>query len=99
MSRTSISSLLAATPACARDCLDCVDERKAVQKIESTFAKLDEDRARFGTPFRPAPGSPLAVDDRRWASSPLSQHAWTSVSYTHLRAHETDSYLVCRLLL
>src|SRR5665647_1866138 len=24
--------------------------------------------------------------------------AWT-VSYTHLRAHETDSYLVCRLLL
>src|SRR5680860_1582414 len=22
-----------------------------------------------------------------------------SVSYTHLRAHETDSYLVCRLLL
>src|SRR5664279_2528358 len=23
----------------------------------------------------------------------------TSVSYTHLRAHETDSYIVCRLLL
>src|SRR5664279_4425355 len=23
----------------------------------------------------------------------------TAVSYTHLRAHETDSYLVCRLLL
>ena len=22
-----------------------------------------------------------------------------TVSYTHLRAHETDSYLVCRLLL
>src|SRR5665647_3879312 len=27
------------------------------------------------------------------------QHAVSSVSYTHLRAHETDSYLVCRLLL
>ena len=27
-------------------------------------------------------------------------NAWTgTVSYTHLRAHETDSYLVCRLLL
>src|SRR5664279_4061706 len=26
-------------------------------------------------------------------------HAITPVSYTHLRAHETDSYLVCRLLL
>ena len=25
--------------------------------------------------------------------------ATDSVSYTHLRAHETDSYLVCRLLL
>src|SRR5665647_3830646 len=24
---------------------------------------------------------------------------WIPVSYTHLRAHETDSYLVCRLLL
>src|SRR5680860_513685 len=23
---------------------------------------------------------------------------WQPVSYTHLRAHETDSYLVCRLL-
>src|SRR5665647_791123 len=32
----------------------------------------------------------------------LSQHGQgsvRSVSYTHLRAHETDSYLVCRLLL
>src|SRR5680860_1848828 len=26
-------------------------------------------------------------------------HRGGSVSYTHLRAHETDSYLVCRLLL
>src|SRR5664279_5825115 len=31
----------------------------------------------------------------RWRSRPQHQ----SVSYTHLRAHETDSYLVCRLLL
>src|SRR5680860_1753779 len=26
-------------------------------------------------------------------------HGMKAVSYTHLRAHETDSYLVCRLLL
>src|SRR5680860_1621918 len=26
-------------------------------------------------------------------------HRLAAVSYTHLRAHETDSYLVCRLLL
>src|SRR5680860_1623017 len=30
---------------------------------------------------------------------PLSTDEGTPVSYTHLRAHETDSYLVCRLLL
>src|SRR5680860_1772734 len=28
----------------------------------------------------------------------FSRRVWP-VSYTHLRAHETDSYLVCRLLL
>src|SRR5680860_1614436 len=28
-----------------------------------------------------------------------SRSALSPVSYTHLRAHETDSYLVCRLLL
>ena len=27
------------------------------------------------------------------------KYTQTPVSYTHLRAHETDSYLVCRLLL
>src|SRR5664279_4451592 len=32
-------------------------------------------------------------------SSPRDQTISISVSYTHLRAHETDSYLVCRLLL
>src|SRR5665647_1041463 len=31
--------------------------------------------------------------------SDLSFRFSGSVSYTHLRAHETDSYLVCRLLL
>src|SRR5680860_1006811 len=29
----------------------------------------------------------------------LGTLSWEAVSYTHLRAHETDSYLVCRLLL
>src|SRR5665647_3881221 len=29
----------------------------------------------------------------------VRQTLQTAVSYTHLRAHETDSYLVCRLLL
>ena len=29
----------------------------------------------------------------------VNPDAGLAVSYTHLRAHETDSYLVCRLLL
>ena len=29
----------------------------------------------------------------------LAEASLVTVSYTHLRAHETDSYLVCRLLL
>ena len=31
--------------------------------------------------------------------APLVHNGIKAVSYTHLRAHETDSYLVCRLLL
>src|SRR5665647_3844493 len=35
----------------------------------------------------------------RGMASPYKAKPLTPVSYTHLRAHETDSYLVCRLLL
>src|SRR5664279_3641932 len=38
---------------------------------------------------------PIEVLPRVWSTSTTSE----AVSYTHLRAHETDSYLVCRLLL
>ena len=31
--------------------------------------------------------------------SKVAKCGTSAVSYTHLRAHETDSYLVCRLLL
>ena len=33
------------------------------------------------------------------ATGMVGQRFISPVSYTHLRAHETDSYLVCRLLL
>src|SRR5680860_1875180 len=32
-------------------------------------------------------------------STAIKAYRYAPVSYTHLRAHETDSYLVCRLLL
>src|SRR5665647_3506544 len=44
----------------------------------------------------------LALPERRMTSAvpqPSAVARMISVSYTHLRAHETDSYLVCRLLL
>src|SRR5680860_777031 len=34
-----------------------------------------------------------------WSEPTDTQPLFAPVSYTHLRAHETDSYLVCRLLL
>src|SRR5665647_3832795 len=40
--------------------------------------------------------SKIVNSDSRW--NPLARRP-IPVSYTHLRAHETDSYLVCRLLL
>ena len=36
--------------------------------------------------------------DRIWTIARFVKYI-QAVSYTHLRAHETDSYLVCRLLL
>src|SRR5664279_627170 len=44
-------------------------------------------------------GPPEAVSQMRSTSSMRPPRRHWSVSYTHLRAHETDSYLVCRLLL
>src|SRR5664279_4498351 len=37
---------------------------------------------------------PLGLENHCWSRSLIV----IPVSYTHLRAHETDSYLVCRLL-
>src|SRR5664279_214414 len=39
------------------------------------------------------------VDHQQLDRYPASISWVAAVSYTHLRAHETDSYLVCRLLL
>src|SRR5665647_2135962 len=46
------------------------------------------------SPMADAPTEHLEGGTEAWLLRP----SWP-VSYTHLRAHETDSYLVCRLLL
>src|SRR5665647_2405500 len=59
---------------------------------------------RFSGPLQLAdPPTPCGAPNRRWGERDavgkcLSRRS-KPVSYTHLRAHETDSYLVCRLLL
>src|SRR5665647_3927167 len=44
-------------------------------------------------------GTPDIGGTKFYYISKNSEQSLPSVSYTHLRAHETDSYLVCRLLL
>src|SRR5680860_763694 len=49
---------------------------------------------------RAAYPDPTARDSKsHYYDAKASDEDPRSVSYTHLRAHETDSYLVCRLLL
>ena len=44
-------------------------------------------------------GFPTKREELEWERTFLQQHTPDHVSYTHLRAHETDSHPVCRLLL
>ena len=50
-------------------------------------------------PYSPEQGALLEKHRQDKRNARLNPHAPVSVSYTHLRAHETDSYHVCRLLL
>src|SRR5665647_3829964 len=50
-------------------------------------------------PAEPRAGSLLPVLALRHVRPCRDAERGGPVSYTHLRAHETDSYLVCRLLL
>src|SRR5680860_1275935 len=94
--------------------LGFVQEYRAERSMESLWA-LTAPEARFlrdGIEIRiPAadvvPGDIVLMEagdripaDVRWIQAVNMQvEESASVSYTHLRAHETDSYLVCRLLL
>ena len=79
--------------------------------IKSLINELLHDQKRFGVPeqgqLRLSPSErevELIPGNRAYllsltASYIKESYALMPVSYTHLRAHETDSYLVCRLLL
>src|SRR5665647_3873670 len=71
--------------------LDSPSLTPLTSRKRSTFALI----GRSGSPTWSAALKP--ANGRRYQG--CSGSASRSVSYTHLRAHETDSYLVCRLLL
>src|SRR5665647_2666444 len=75
----------------------CSLRPSALDSLSSAVNWLTDGRrevigGRFAT-VRTIPGPPTGAG--RGSPRPGS----TPVSYTHLRAHETDSYFVCRLLL
>ena len=57
-----------------------------------------EKKAQFLTEIKKCDRKESAAE-RSFAHSGKNMTYIEAVSYTHLRAHETDSYLVCRLLL
>ena len=62
-------------------------ETKPVVTIDDTAGAFDAD------------GNSVTLDNTKIANARASLNATAAVSYTHLRAHETATYLVCRLLL
>ena len=70
-------------------------------KMNRLLKRIDEWISEEGLDSRVAP--PHRFDSTQVESSPPLEINFPSsdipVSYTHLRAHETDSYLVCRVLL
>src|SRR5664279_4014573 len=72
-----------------------VARRDKEARFTALLHHVDADRLRAA--YRAiSPKAAAGVDGETWAA--YGQDLET-VSYTHLRAHETDSYLVCRLLL
>ena len=87
---------------------DTMDEPPAVNRL----LNIQNDANAYGRLLTLLQDTPTSWDDLRQAFAAVTLMGWgkgedgkgknfTSkpVSYTHLRAHETDSYLVCRLLL
>src|SRR5680860_1719380 len=61
------------------------DEIKRQMSISAAMAHVEWDKRKIN------------VVDTPGEASFINEAMATPVSYTHLRAHETDSYLVCRL--
>src|SRR5680860_1422564 len=80
-----------AIPRIPRLCSPCAEwgTRPAATRREVQCARYPHDAARAGSDHVAALDAVHAVEGHHLDPG--------AVSYTHLRAHETDSYLVCRL--
>ena len=90
-----------------RDLLqDCQQCSVTAEQAENGYQTLLQARARVDQRLRATPNDPAPQDIAtlvqgmfRALDSNFITADLTPVSYTHLRAHETDSQLACRLLL
>src|SRR5678815_5241734 len=93
-------AVLTAAPLAAADLAD-VKARGTLRVIVMPLSATDEF---FPLPAGARPGFDRAVLDgfvalHRIRLEVVPVEGWDTVSYTHLRAHETPEHLVCRLLL
>src|SRR5664280_3496938 len=72
------------------------DHNHSAQAVNDSWPNRVAPRATMGESMGRSP----MPDDPTWSEMTVSvsSHAATTVSYTHLRAHETVLDLVCRLL-
>ena len=90
-SKTLLEELgLAVSSATVRNEMASLEEQGLLQKEHTSSGRVPSQR-----------GYRYYVDKimRSERMTQVAQQSLEPVSYTHLRAHETDSYLVCRLLL
>src|SRR5665647_3024150 len=92
---------------CIRDSVSRVEGKVSIEgkNIYGTGVDVVDHRKHVGMFFQKPNPFPMSIYDniaygpRIHGVSKKDIDGIVAVSYTHLRAHETDSYLVCRLLL
>eukprot|EP00658_Telonema_sp_P-2_P051169 TRINITY_DN39201_c0_g1_i1.p1 TRINITY_DN39201_c0_g1~~TRINITY_DN39201_c0_g1_i1.p1 ORF type:complete len:128 (-),score=36.14 TRINITY_DN39201_c0_g1_i1:90-473(-) len=98
--KSAVSSVRRATGTSFNSASDYVDFHTYRNVALDTVAKADatavQQSRQIGIMYR---SNPWVIPVTGICASSLFVYSKSSVSYTHLRAHETPEHLVCRLLL